>query len=58
MGFFLLTALYYGNKLKYIAVQINTTINIQTLGYTEGIPKAEAWEAFINKEVRALEVFI
>ncbi|XP_069118440.1 protein dispatched homolog 1-like isoform X1 [Argopecten irradians] len=48
------TSIYYGNKLKYMMVSINTTINRFTTGYTEGIPKVEKWENFIQSEVNKM----
>ncbi|OWF55417.1 protein dispatched homolog 3-like [Mizuhopecten yessoensis] len=45
------TSIYYGNKMKYMMVSINTTINRFTTGYAEGIPKVERWENFIQSEV-------
>ncbi|XP_033735368.1 uncharacterized protein LOC117323939 [Pecten maximus] len=45
------TSIYYGNKLKYMMVSINTTINRFTTGYTEGIPKVEKWENFVQSEI-------
>ena len=41
----------YGNNIKYIAIQVNTTLQYQTLGYDEGIPIMERWEDFVNNEV-------
>jgi hypothetical protein len=45
------SAIYYGNKLKYLAVRVNTTINRRTTGYSTGIPIVERWENFIQGQV-------
>ena len=42
---------YYGTKLKYIAVSINTTIFGPTLGYREGLPLRDKWEEFVSTKV-------
>ncbi|KAK3093447.1 hypothetical protein FSP39_015842 [Pinctada imbricata] len=39
---------HYGNKLMYIGVQINTTINRRITGYSEGIPMIEKWESLVT----------
>ncbi|KAK3092390.1 hypothetical protein FSP39_002236 [Pinctada imbricata] len=44
----------YGNKLMYIGIQINTTINMRTTGYSKGIPLIEKWETFINNKMSAM----
>ena len=49
------SAIYYGNKLVYLGVQINTTINMQTTGYQTGIPLIEKWESYINSEVQSID---
>ena len=45
------TTYYYGTKLKYIGVQINTTINDAEIGYIKGIPLRDKWEDVISREV-------
>ncbi|XP_060082462.1 uncharacterized protein LOC132561782 [Ylistrum balloti] len=50
------SSIYYGNKLKYMMVSINTTINRFTTGYSEGIPKVERWEAFVQSEINKMPV--
>ena len=47
-----LSAKYYGNNIRYVAIQVNTTIKVQTLGYVEGIPIMNRWEQFVTSEVR------
>ena len=42
---------YYGTKLRYVSITINTTIFGATLGYREGIPLRDKWEDFISKKV-------
>ena len=42
---------YYGTKLRYISITINTTIFGPTLGYQEGIPLRDKWEDFFSKKV-------
>ncbi|KAJ8303403.1 hypothetical protein KUTeg_019799 [Tegillarca granosa] len=44
----------YGNKIKYIGIQINTTINNLVTGYAEGIPVIEKWENFINSQMKKM----
>ena len=44
---------YYGTKLKYVAVQINTTLNTRFLAYVNGIPVMEHWEEFTKQQVMA-----
>ncbi|KAJ8308810.1 hypothetical protein KUTeg_013684 [Tegillarca granosa] len=45
---------YYGNKIKYLAIQINTTIDKYRINYKNGIPIVERWEAFVNKMMKEL----
>ncbi len=45
------TTYYYGTRLKYIAVQVNTTINDAEVGYIKGIPLRDKWEEVISREV-------
>ncbi|XP_053407451.1 uncharacterized protein LOC123533361 [Mercenaria mercenaria] len=42
------SGLYYGTKLQYLAIEINTTMNLYSLGYEEGLPVFEEWENFIQ----------
>ena len=42
----------YGTEMKYIAIKIGTTINIQTLAYTEDGSIYDSYEALINSEVK------
>ncbi|XP_076080756.1 protein dispatched homolog 1-like [Mytilus galloprovincialis] len=48
------SSIYYGTQFKYIAVEINTTINRKTTGYATGIPLVELWETFINDQVSTM----
>ncbi len=40
---------YYGTRLRYAAITINTTIRI--VGYSDGIPLRDRWEQFVNDKV-------
>ena len=40
-----------GNRIKYMAISVNTTLRLQSLGYTEGIPIVERWEQFMENQV-------
>ena len=42
---------YYGTKLKYVAITINTTIFGPTLGYMDGLPVRDKWEQFVTDKV-------
>jgi len=44
-------AIIYGNQLKYLIVEVNTTINRYVTGYSKGIPIVERWESFVNSQV-------
>lgn len=46
------SAKMYGNNIRYIAIQVNTTLKLETLGYAEGIPIMNRWEDFINGEMK------
>lgn len=37
--------------MKYIATQVNTTVNIYHTSFADGIPVVENWEEFVNSEV-------
>ncbi|KAH3854522.1 hypothetical protein DPMN_097065, partial [Dreissena polymorpha] len=41
----------YGNNIRYVAIQVNTTLKGQTLGYAKGIPIKDKWEEFVNAEM-------
>ncbi|XP_061167576.1 protein dispatched homolog 3-like [Saccostrea echinata] len=47
-------SIYYGNKLKYLAVQVNTTINKRITGYSTGIPLIEKWEKLIENKMKTM----
>ena len=49
-----ISAKFYGNNIKYVGIQVNTTIKYQTLGYVEGLPIKDLWEEFVTAEVRSL----
>ena len=44
----------YGTRLRYMGIQINTTINGRTLGYPEGLPIRDAWEEMISEQVKEM----
>ena len=41
----------YGNDLRYVAIQVNTTLNPHTLVYETGLPIKNKWEEFVNEQV-------
>ncbi|XP_076463983.1 protein dispatched homolog 1-like [Babylonia areolata] len=43
-----------GNKIKYMAIAVNTTLRLQSLGYTEGIPIVQRWEQFMTEQLRTM----
>ena len=47
----LFSAREYGNNIKYVGIQVNTTLRFQTLGYAEGIPIMDKWEDFVKQQV-------
>ena len=50
--FFLCIGLYYGTNLKYLAIEVNTTMNVYSLGYQEGLPIYRKWEELVNDMVK------
>ena len=42
---------YYGTKLRYAAITVNTTINDADIGYIKGLPLRNRWDAVISGEV-------
>ncbi|XP_061195988.1 uncharacterized protein LOC133204259 [Saccostrea echinata] len=40
--------LFYGSKLRYFGIQVNLTVRVNTLGYSEGGPLYRAWEQFMS----------
>ncbi|XP_013386010.1 uncharacterized protein LOC106155638 [Lingula anatina] len=47
----MVTGAYYGTKLKFIAIEVNTTLNAHALGYATGLPIMERWEDFMKEEL-------
>jgi len=47
----LFSGLYFGTKLKYLAIEINTTMNVFDMGYEEGLPVYDEWEQLIQNIV-------
>ncbi|KAL8603219.1 hypothetical protein ACOMHN_025234 [Nucella lapillus] len=43
-----------GNRIKYLAISVNTTLNFQSLGYTEGIPIIQRWEQFMENQLKTM----
>lgn len=41
----------FGNRLVYVAIAVNTSLNPITLGYQEGLPIHNNWEEFVRNEV-------
>ena len=44
----------FGNRLLYVAIALNTSLNPSTLGYQDGLPIHDNWEEFIQNEVSLL----
>ncbi|WAR18662.1 DISP1-like protein [Mya arenaria] len=44
----------YGNNIRYVGIQVNTTLRYQTLGYSEGIPVMDLWEEFVTSEMASM----
>ena len=42
---------YYGTRMAYIGIQVNTTIDGATLGFPDGLEIRDAWEDFVSAEV-------
>ena len=42
----------YGTRLSYASIAVNTTMNPYTLSFEKGLQIYEAWEMFVNEEVR------
>ncbi|XP_046577341.1 protein dispatched homolog 1-like [Haliotis rubra] len=40
-----------GNRIKFLAVQINTTLIGQSLSYTDGLPVVKRWEDFMTRQL-------
>ena len=47
----LFAGLYYGTKLQYLAIEVNTTMNVYSVGYQEGMPVYFKWEELVNDMV-------
>ena len=48
---YVFSGLYYATKLQYLAIEINTTMNLYSLGYQEGMPVYQKWEELLNDTV-------
>ncbi|XP_074657388.1 protein dispatched homolog 1-like [Tubulanus polymorphus] len=44
----------YGSKLRYMAIQINTTVNYRSLAFTDGLPLMQKWENFMQKQLKTM----
>ena len=51
----LFIGLYYGTRTMYIAVEINTTMDVYSLNYKEGMPIFREWESFMDNIVSQAE---
>ncbi len=53
MVFILITdySYYYGTRMRYAAIVVNTTINAASLGYPVGLPIRDNWEEWMTKQV-------
>nr|KAG5700686.1 hypothetical protein BaRGS_029051 [Batillaria attramentaria] len=45
------SSIQVGNKIKYLAIAVNTTLQLQSLGYEEGIPIVQRWEKFMESQL-------
>ena len=43
--------MYYGTRLRYAAIAVNTSLIYGNVGYQTGLPVMHEWEAFFEKEV-------
>ena len=43
----IVTDMYYGTRLRYLAVEVNTTMDVYSLGYTEGLPVYQEWQDLV-----------
>ncbi|KAL4238149.1 hypothetical protein ACF0H5_002860 [Mactra antiquata] len=50
-AFYTGSEIYYGGKLQYVAIEVNTTMNVYNLGYEQGLPIFKEWENFMNSVV-------
>ena len=41
----------YGTKLAYVAIVVNTTLELATLGFPEVIPIRNTWEEWMDTQV-------
>lgn len=46
--------IFYGTKIKYVAIVVNTTLTMSRTGFERGLPIRDRWENLINKEVRSI----
>ncbi|KAK3607816.1 hypothetical protein CHS0354_031317 [Potamilus streckersoni] len=44
-------AVQYGNRIRYLAIQVNLTLSAFGTGYEEGLPVMNKWEHFISSEM-------
>ncbi|XP_062604597.1 uncharacterized protein LOC134266358 [Saccostrea cucullata] len=42
--------MFYGTKLRYFGIQVNLSVNVNNLGYSEGSSIYQAWEQLITDE--------
>ncbi|XP_064622607.1 protein dispatched homolog 1-like [Lineus longissimus] len=46
-----LTGAYYGTKLRFMSIEVNLTLNRQSLGYPVGLPVYESWQNFMKEQL-------
>ena len=47
---------FYGTRLRYAVIVVNTSIIVCNLGFDAGIPIFQAWEDFFKAKVRFMNV--
>ncbi|XP_071080944.1 protein dispatched homolog 1-like [Haliotis cracherodii] len=43
-----------GNRIKFLTIEINTTLIGQSLSYTEGLPVVKRWEDFMTQQLNKM----
>ena len=51
LTFCFFTGKFYANKIRYVAIEVNTTIKFRILGHEAGLPIRDEWEKFISEQV-------
>ena len=47
----MISAVLFGNKIKYVGVQVNLTLGRFSTGYKTGKPVMDRWENFVSAKV-------